>query len=63
MRGKSSVALSNPTIEQGVEIPCWLLWGSIGAIVGLIFGAPLLVSTQAGADWVRKKTEKKWPRK
>jgi len=43
-------------ISQGVTIPSWLLAGAIGIGIGVIFGPSILASTEAGSQWLAKKS-------
>jgi hypothetical protein len=43
-------------IAQGVTIPSWLLAGAIGIGIGVIFGPSILATTEAGSQWLAKKS-------
>jgi len=43
-------------IAQGVTIPSWLLAGAIGIGIGVIFGPSILASTEAGSQWLARKS-------
>jgi hypothetical protein len=43
-------------IAQGVTIPNWLLAGTVGLAIGVIFGPSILSTTEAGSQWLAKKS-------
>jgi DNA-directed RNA polymerase subunit RPC12/RpoP len=50
---------SSTLIAQDVTLPGWLIGGTIGLAIGLIFGPSIIASTEAGSQWLARKARAK----
>jgi len=45
--------------QEGVALPTWLVAGTVGLIIGVIFGPVLLASSREGAQKLARLAEEK----